>query len=164
MFWQNHPLIRLIIPFTLGMIVANLFIRHMSIAVLFILCCAVLAFSFFHLRTSNTYKDGKFGLVAMMLFFLIGMTLYTGKHQRITQGIPTDTTFCQGILSEVPTEKNRSWALNLQQDNDTHIILYIGKNWETPQQDAIAYSSLQLGDTILTTIKRLERTEHGGGK
>lgn len=164
MFWQNHPLIRLIIPFTLGMIVANLFIRHMSMTVLFILCCVVLAFSFFYLGTSNTYQDGKFGIVAMTLFFLIGMTLYTGKHQRITRGVPTDTTFCQGILSEVPIEKNRSWTLNLQQDNDTHIILYIGKNWEKPQHDSIAYASLQLGDTILANIKHLERTGHGGGR
>ena len=75
MFWQNYPLIRLIIPFTLGMIGANLFISHMNMVVLFILCCVVLSFSFFFIKTSDTYKDGKFGMVAMLLFFLIGMKI-----------------------------------------------------------------------------------------
>lgn len=158
MLWQNHPLIRLIIPFTLGMIGANLFIGHMSIVVLFILCCAVLAFSFFFLKTPDLYKDGKFGLVATVLFLLIGMTLYTGKHQRIVGGIPTDTTFCRGILTEPPVEKAHSWALKLEQKNGSLILLYIGKNWQAPEQDSITFSSLQIGDTILATIRHLNPT------
>ena len=40
MNWQNHPLIRLITPFTLGMVGANLFMPYMNLVVLFILCCA----------------------------------------------------------------------------------------------------------------------------
>ena len=152
------PLIRLIIPFTLGMIGANLFINHMNMVVLFILCCVVLAFSFFLLKTPTTYHDGKFGIVAMMLFFLIGMSLYTGKHQRITNSIPTDTTFCQGVLTELPKEKARSWALHLEQENGTHLLLYIGKNWKAPAQDSTTFSSLQMGDTILANIRHLNAT------
>lgn len=152
------PLIRLIIPFTLGMIGANLFINHMNMVVLFILCCVVLSFSFFLLKTPTTYHDGKFGIVAMMLFFLIGMTLYTGKHQRITNSIPTDTTFCQGILTELPKEKARSWALHLEQENGTHLLLYIGKNRKAPAQDSTTFSSLQMGDTILANIRHLNAT------
>ena len=124
MFWQNYPLIRLIIPFTLGMIGANLFIAHMNLVVLFILCCVVLAFSFFELRTSNFEKDSKFGLVAMLLFFLIGMNWYTGKYRHVENGIPADTTFVQGTLVELPKEKPHSWALELELENGTHIILY----------------------------------------
>ena len=188
MNWQNHSLIRLIIPFTLGMIGANLFIAHMDESVLFILCCIVLAFSFFLIKSSHTYRDSMFGVVAMMFFFLLGMTLYTGKHHRIANSVPQDTTFCQGILAEMPTEKDRSWALNLQQEDGTHILLYIGKHTPSPALPlhgegdlAASFSTgnkpdgvlpltgrvrggLSLGDTILAHIKHLEETENGGGK
>ena len=153
MHWQNYPLIRLIIPFTLGMIGANLFVSHMDLVVLFILCCAVLAFSFFFIKTLSTYKDGKFGLTATVLFFLIGMTLYTGKYQSIEQSLPQDTTFCQGILTEAPIEKARSWALHIQQ-GDTHLLLYAGKNLK----DSITISSLQIGDTIFANVRHLNAT------
>lgn len=155
--WQNHALIRLIIPFTLGMIGANLFISHMNMVVLFILCCAVLAFSFFLMKPSIQH-DAKFGIVAMALFFLIGMMLYTGKYQRIANSIPTDTTFCRGILTERPKEKAQSWALKLEQENGTHLLLYIGKNWEAPEQDSTTFASLQIGDTILANIRHLNAT------
>ncbi len=155
--WQNHALIRLIIPFTLGMIGANLFISHMNMVVLFILGCAVLAFSFFLMKPSIQH-DAKFGIVAMVLFFLIGMMLYTGKYQRIANSIPTDTTFCRGILTERPKEKAQSWALKLEQENGTHLLLYIGKNWEVPEQDSTTFASLQIGDTILANIRHLNAT------
>ena len=155
--WQNHALIRLIIPFTLGMIGANLFISHMNMVVLFILCCAVLAFSFFLMKPSIQH-DAKFGIVAMVLFFLIGMMLYTGKYQRIANSIPTDTTFCRGILTERPKEKAQSWALKLEQENGTHLLLYIGNNWEVPEQDSTTFASLQIGDTILANIRHLNAT------
>lgn len=150
MNWQNHPLIRLIIPFTLGMVGANLFISHMDMVVLFILCCVVLAFSFFWIKTSNIERDGRFGLVAMLLFFLIGMTCYTGKYRHIENGILADTTFVQGTLVELPKEKTRSWALELEQENGIHIILYIGGQ---PK-------GLSLGDTICAKVLHLNATNH----
>ena len=182
MFWQNYPLIRLIIPFTLGMIGANLFMSHMNMVVLFILCCVVLSFSFFFIKTSDTYKDGKFGMVAMLLFFLIGMTLYTGKHQRTVRGIPSDTTFCCGILTEPPTKKAHSWTFNLKQENGTHIILYVGQDPLCPSDISPIMGrtirdvrnkphgfslpitgegwgeGLSIGDTILANIRHLSPT------
>ena len=150
MNWQNHPLIRLITPFTLGMVGANLFMPYMNLVVLFILCCAFLALSFFLLNTSKTFKDWKFGMTASTFAFLVGMTLYTGKHQRIANSIPQDTTFCQGILTEAPTKKPNSWALNLQQENGTHILLYI-----SPLQREHLPS---IGDTILASPAHFNST------
>lgn len=164
MNWQNYPLIRLIIPFTLGMIGANLFIVHMNIVVLFVLCCIALACSFFFIKTSETHKDEKFGVVAMTLFFLIGMTLYTDKHHRIASSIPQDTTFCRGILTELPQEKAHSWALHLQQD-DAHIILYVGKGTShmvsaLHRGEGVGEKELplSLGDTILASITHFNPT------
>ena len=160
MNWQNYPLIRLVIPFTLGMVGANLFICHMDRTVLFILCCAVLALLFFFIyQQEGTYKDYKFGVIAMIFAFLVGMTLYTGKHHSITQGIPQDSTFCKGILTEMPVEKARSWALNLEQENGTHILLYVGSPI-TPEAEAGRGLGLSLGDTILARIIHLNPTDH----
>ena len=158
MKWELYPLIRLIIPFTLGMIGANLFVSHMDLVVLFILCCAVLAFSFFFIKTSDIYRDSKFGVIAMCLFFLIGMTLHTEKYRHIEQGTPQDTTFCQGVLTEAPIEKARSWALTLEQGNGVHLLLYIGKDKVAPQHDSITFSTIQIGDTIFAKIRHLSAT------
>ena len=114
MSWQNYPLFRLIIPFTLGMVGAILFISYMNIVVLFLLCCAVLALLFFLINAPNSHKNYVFGWVAMMLFFLIGMTLYTGKHQSIERSIPQDTTFIRGILTEQPIQKTHSCSAFLR--------------------------------------------------
>lgn len=150
MNWQNYPLIRLIIPFTLGMVGANLFMAHMNMMVLFLLCCAILAFSFFFIGTSDIYKDSKFGAVAMLLFFLIGMTLYTGKHRSIERSIPQETSWCRGVLTEAPIKKAHSWALRLEQ-NDAHILLYIGRN------DSSSLG-LQIGDTIIASLTHFTPT------
>ena len=100
---MSSPLIRLIIPFTLGMIGANWLIDKMDMGVLFILCCIVLAILFFLLKTSSTYHDNKFGMVAGVFFFLIGMTLYTGKYQRTINSTPTETS----LISTAKTLQER---------------------------------------------------------
>ena len=147
---MSSPLIRLVIPFTLGMVGANCFIGKMDLEVLFVVCCIVLAFSFFLIKTSQTYRDGKFGVVAIVLALLMGMALYTGKYRHTEQGIPQDTAFCQGVVVEVPKEKTRTWAVEVEQENGAHILLYIGKDRE----------GLSIGDTILARIRHLNPTNH----
>ena len=145
------------------MIGANLFVSYMSTPLLLILCCIVLALSFFLLKTLKP-QDLTFGIAAMTFSFLVGMTLYTRKHHSMADSTPQDTTFCQGLLSELPTPKPHSWALNLQQKDGTHILLYIGKNGKTPRKDSIVFASLHIGDTILARTRRLEGTENGEGE
>lgn len=159
MNWQNYPLIRLVIPFILGMVMAYLYIPDMDLTVLFITCCAFLALLFlFMSKPTGKYLSFRFGVVAMMLSFAVGMTLFVHKYQSIAQGIPQDSTFCKGILSEMPQEKAKSWALNLEQENGTHIILYVGKH--KGASDSIRFSRLNIGDTIYANIKHLSATEN----
>lgn len=164
MNWPSYPLIRLIIPFTSGMIGANLFILHMDTEVLFILCCVVLAFSFFLVKHPHIQREGTFGIVAMMLFFLIGMTFYTGKYRHIENGIPADSTYVWGTLVEQPRKKAHSWALELEQENGTHIIVYIGNRQKVlgnRQNEAGSQpQGLSLGDTIYANVRHLHATHH----
>ena len=156
MSWQNYPFIRLIIPFVFGMVGANFLIEHLSMNTLFILSCAMLAVLFFVLPKRETVcRNTIFSIGAMTFAFLVGMTLYTRAYQRIEKGIPQDCTFCQGTLSEPPTEKAKSWALNLKQENGIHILLYIGKSHAN---DSLTFVKLNIGDTIFATPKHLNPT------
>lgn len=160
MKWQNSPLLRLVLPFTLGMVGAILLPAPPNPQTLFILSSTALALTHHYVKTAPTHQSHKFGIAATLLYALIGMTLHTAKQQRITQGTPPDTHPIQGILAEPPQEKAKTWALNLMQDNGTHIIVYIGKE-RGKEEGKIA--ALQAGDTILARIRHLAPTESGGG-
>ena len=185
MNWENHPLLRLGLPFVLGMAGASLLMPSTAtndalgawsratgrwlgglsqVSVLFILCCVGLVLLFFLLdRQPCTHRGPGFALVAMPLFFLIGMTLYTRQCHHLRQGIPADTTFCQGILADEPQEKSHTWALTLRQTNGTHIIIYIGKDSRQPRRDSVTFAALQVGDTIVARTRHLQATGHGTG-
>lgn len=159
MNWQNYPFLRVVIPFVLGMAIARMYASHTSLAVLFVLCCLLLSVLFVLLsKSKGKYASSTFGIVAMMLFLVAGMALYTRKYQSIAQGIPQEATSCRGVLSEVPQEKAKSWALNLEQDNGTHIILYIGKDYKDAAGDSARFSRLSIGDTISASITHLNAT------
>ena len=172
MNWQNYPLIRLIIPFIFGMVGAYLYASLMDLLILSVICCALLALLFFFLKkpqeqgnglpSKSKYRPVAFGVVAMALSFAVGMSLYTRKYQSIAQGMPQDTTSCRGILSELPQEKMKSWALNLKQENGTHILLYIGKEkGENAASASTRISELNIGDTVFANIKHLNATKDG---
>ena len=159
MNWQNYPLIRLALPFVLGMATAHLYVSHISMMVLFVLCCVLLSLLFFFLKKPRgKCVSAQFGIVAMVLSFAVGMALYAHRYQSIGQGVPQDSSVCKGVLAEMPQEKAQSWALDLKQDNGTHIILYIGKNRGTTASDSVRFSRLSIGDTIVANITHLNAT------
>ena len=140
-----------------------MYVSHMSLEVLFVICCVLLSLLFLFLKTPKGKRlSAKFGVVAMALSFVVGMSLYTHKYQSIEQGVPQDKAFCKGVLSALPQEKAKSWALNLEQDNGTHIILYIGKNKKDATSDSVCFSRLNIGDTIFASVKHLNATNVGG--
>lgn len=159
MNWQNYPLIRLVIPFILGMVVACVHDAQMNTVVLLALCCILLALLFLFLRKSQSKY--LFGGAAMLLSFFVGMTLYTNKYQSIAHGVPQDSASCKGVLAELSEEKAKSWALNLEQNDGTHIILYIGKSRNDYTSDSIRFSRLGIGDTIFANTTHLNATNGG---
>ena len=157
MNWQNYPLVRLVIPFALGMVGAHLLAFPMHRVVLFLLCClALVGLLLLLFARTGDGRGSAFGVVAMVLAFLVGLTLYTEKLYQMDRGVPQDSTFCQGILADVPVEKTHSWALNLEQDDGTHLMLYVSK------KDTAA--SLAIGDTIYASICHLQPTADGEGE
>ena len=158
---QNHTPIRLAIPLTLGMVGAFFCKGEIPTTTMFLLSCIALSIT---ILLNIPKKNSPFGIAATILFLLIGTTLYTAKHHQTANGLPAHTTHCHGILTHPPIEQSRSWALNLKQDNGTHILLYVGKNQENRKRDSIIYSSLQPNDTIQAYITHLEPTANTDGE
>ena len=156
MNWQNYPFVRLVIPFAFGMVGAHLFVSPQHRMLLFLLCCLALVglVLLFFSRKDNRIRESVFGVVAMALAFLVGMTLYAEKLYQMDCGVPQDSTCCQGVLAEMPVEKTHSRALNLEQEDGTHLMLYVSK------EDTAA--SLAVGDTIYASIRHLQPTSNGG--
>lgn len=163
-------IVRLTIPFILGMVLANYFAGRIETECMLggnAILVALMLLTFLPERkrnvTSINNKDKDrsigiiFGILAMAFSFSMGMSLYAYKYQRIAGSVPTDSTFCHGTLCELPKEKPRSFALKLRQENGTFILLYIGKNRknEAPQ--------VSLGDTVFASIAHLNRTENAEG-
>lgn len=165
-----NTIVRLTIPFILGMVLANLFVDQIETewmlggnAILFVLMLITFLFGRKRYATSRISKEKDdsagiiFGILAMAFSCSMGMTLYANKYQHIAGSVPTDSTFCHGTLCELPKEKTRSFALKLRQENGTYILLYIGKNRrnEVPQ--------INLGDTVFASITHLNRTDTAEG-
>lgn len=163
-------IVRLTIPFIIGMVMANFFVGHIETewmiggnAILVVLMLLTFLFRRKQNATSsdNNDKDKSigivFGILAMAFSCSMGMSLYAHKYQRIAESVPTDTTFCYGTLCELPIEKPRSFSLKLRQENGTYILLYTGKNRENkvPQ--------VSIGDTVYAKITHLNRTNEAKG-
>lgn len=155
---MKAPLIRLTIPFILGMAMANCFIFHLSAIPLFLISCALTGILFFFIPQPKPLSHNpRFGILAAVTALAVGMTLYTHKHQTITQGIPADTTFCSGIICEQPQAKPRSTALTVQQANGVKVMLYVGKT-STSEEGSIDINGIHIGDTVFANIKHLSPT------
>lgn len=159
---MNAPLVRLTIPFVVGMVMANLFIDKLSLTLLFITCCALVAILFFlYPQPKNASRHSIFGIVAMITSFAIGMTLFTHKHNSISSGMPNDSTFVCGIVASKPQQKAKSTAVTITQPNGIDVMLYIGKdkyNNDRNAIDSIRISQISIGDTVLANIKHLSTT------
>lgn len=165
---MNAHMIRLTIPFVVGMVVANHCISSLSITTLFIITCALTALLFFLIsQPKNAPRHPRFGIVAMATAFCIGMTLFTHRHNTVSSGVPNDTTCVIGTLAEQPQSKPRSTQLIITQANGIDIMLHVGKDKyskEKRMKDSLLLSSLNVGDTIFARIKHLSPTAEASGE
>lgn len=161
---SSHPIVRLTIPFVLGMVGANLFIPHINVAVMTCVCIGLVALMF--ICHASSRHNLTFGLLAMLTSFCIGSTLFTRRYRIVEQGLPTDSTFCMGVVQDLPKEKERSYELRIEQENGVHILLYIGKGGsefvkgsnKDEEEPTVFFSNIHIGDTVLAKTKYLKPT------
>lgn len=161
--WNKHSIVRILIPFIVGMVGANMFIGHMDMTMLFVLCCMLLAIMFFFLNKNN--RTGiVFGTMSMILSMLVGMSLFTNKYQSLEEQVPKDSTCAIGTLSELPVKKAKSWAMNIERMDGSHILLYAGKDWEDENNDSMLFNQLSIGDTIVARTTHMTATSRVKGE
>lgn len=158
------PLIRLSLSFITGMAVANFLLPHLSTLPLFLATCSATALLFFlHTPQPTSTRHRAFVPIAILTAFLIGMTLFTHKHNTLAHSIPANSTRCIGTLASPPQAKSRSTALTITQANGSKLMLYVGNSFTSHQPDTLL-ASLSIGDTILATIRHLTPTANAEGE
>lgn len=106
MGWQKYPLFRLLLPFVAGMIIADATaaLLTQNITILFIsLCLCAIALFMQNGRKSRDSFYPKFGIAAMLFFFIFGAALYTLSFNDIRTSLSPDTR--QGIVVKNPERK-----------------------------------------------------------
>ncbi len=147
MFWQKYPLLRILIPFIMGMIVADKMMDVLcdNVSVIYVLLCCCAAF----LYTQNRQYGGDFfnlmfGVAAILFFFVLGMMLFVIRFDTVRNisYLPDDKTV-KGIVTEPPVEKRRTWAMELE-TGDIRVLAYIQKT-----NDSTVIKQANIGDTLV---------------
>lgn len=159
MIWQRYPLIRLVIPFTLGMVEANCFFMSPCSRTMLACCWAATLLLAGLTWRAHIRRSGGFGIMATALFFLLGMTWHTQRWLQVADRMPQDATFVRGVVTDLPQEKARTWALKVKDENEGQLLLYAGKADDEPAGGTDQASvPAQVGDTIVAHIKHLQAT------
>lgn len=154
MGWQKYPLFRLLLPFVAGMIIADATaaLLTQNITILFIsLCLCAIALFMQNGRKSRDSFYPKFGIAAMLFFFIFGAALYTLSFNDIRTSLSPATR--QGIVVKNPERKARSWALTMRTDAGARFIAYIDD-----KSDSTAITGIQIGDTVTFSTRSFSPT------
>ncbi len=146
MRWENHPLLRILIPFIIGMIAADKTIGLLcdNISVLFtLLCCFAAVMYIHHRQNSRDSFISIFGGASMLFFLTLGMLLFTIKFDktRDTSSLSTDK-YLKGIVTAPPAKKTNTWAVEVEIDNK-HVLAYIRCD-----EDSSIIKHANSGDTL----------------
>lgn len=154
MFWQTHPLVRLVLPFIAGMAGANFFIEYLvgRQTVLFAIA-AVLAFLLYILYTGvrRPNRDQLFGLTASLLMATIGTWLYVEKYEAMETVGLTEGKEYGGVVAQAPVEKDKTWAVEIETGEGQLLGHFAKDSLHSP-------SMLHPGDSVWFTPRHLRLT------
>lgn len=152
-FGKAHPFVRLLLPFLVGIVVADvgkgsMGIPFVTLFAVLLLVGLVMSWSAFK-RTEYPWR-AFFGLFVHLFFFLFGFILCAHRWERVSVGWSPSACVCKGVLVDVPEEKPRSIMCPVRLVGggqtgscwipETKVLLYLSKEKE--------WSALQVGDTL----------------
>ena len=130
MFWQNYPLLRLAIPFIAGMCGADFFIQELMgrQPVLFGVACGwMVLLLVVHRWVRKPVQQSLFGLTAALFVLTVGALLYVVKYERMCEVPFSDFQKVDGVASQPPVEKAKSWAVEVETE-DGRLLAYMAKD------------------------------------
>lgn len=154
---QNHPIVRLAIPFILGMSGTHFLCRYGALdaeglvlplgllaAVVAVLQC-ILYFGPSH----NASRPSAFGGAVAAFFCLLGALLMANRYAEAErQRVPEGRAWCC-VVDKMPQRKARSWAVQAREEGGAQVLLYL-----QPSGDGVE-KAFREGDTLVVLPKFL---------
>lgn len=153
--WQKYPLLRILIPFVLGMVAADGSMDYLSgnILILFVvLCLCAVVLYMQNVRKGRDRFYTTFGLSAMAFFFLLGTILFGMRYEDVRGGSGKcgDAVALKGCVMGSPVKKTRTWAVELATQGG-RVLLYV-------DGDSADMEHVDIGDSMVVTGVRLSAT------
>lgn len=144
--WQKYPLVRLAVPFTLGMYGANLLIRQLidRVDMLFtLMACLLMAAVVCHTVVSRRPLFRHiFATSLFLLFLLFGASLYIIRYRSVAQTYDVRRQVFCGIVSAPPRQKPHTVGVQLKLPDGALLLAFL-------QSDSLHPAlQLQRGDTV----------------
>ncbi|MCM1313618.1 MAG: ComEC/Rec2 family competence protein [Bacteroides sp.] len=156
MNWQSYTMVRLTIPFILGMVMANfcLPLFPLSMSVLLTILCALLAILLVTQPQGSPLSATKgFGCAVMLFAFFSGMTLFVRSYRNVSWNVGYEDTPCfSGIIIDNPHKKARTWSVKVRTGNGKIILAHIAR--DSAEMSCI----FSAGDSICFKAKYLQDT------
>ncbi len=102
------PLVRLIIPFVLGLVGANCLLSYVALPteVLFpILCLSACLLVVLEMRKVKLpHTSSAFGIATYLFTFLFAFTLFAYRYQRLAESVPSEGQAIRASVISLPAE------------------------------------------------------------
>lgn len=144
--WLKYPLVRLAVPFVLGISVMSGTIGwcNWRLDMLFVVMCCLLMMA---LVCHTAFRSRKlfrqfFSVSFFALVFCFGASLYIIRYRSVANAVDLHQTSYQGIVSDLPQAKRRTAAVQLALHGGANLLIYL--------QNDSTHSPyfLQKGDTL----------------
>ena len=148
------PLIRLVIPFVLGLVGANCLLCHVALPSdwLFVVLC-VSACSLILLqakKVKNQHYSRAFGIATYLFSFLLAFTLFAFRYQRLAESVPLPNQAVRARVLSLPIEKAKTYELLLRTDENASVLAYFVKDERAEH--------LQVDDSVMLVPKYVDAT------
>ena len=148
------PLVRLIIPFVLGLVGANCLLSYVALPteVLFpILCLSACLLVVLEVRKVKTpHTSSAFGIATFLFTFLFAFTLFAHRYQRLAELLPSEEQAIRASVISLPVEKTNSYEVKVKSEDGTHLLVYLAKEERA--------KALQMDDQLVLVPKYVNPT------
>ena len=148
------PLVRLIIPFVLGLVGANCLLSYVALPteVLFpILCLSACLLVVLEMRKVKLpHTSSAFSIATYLFTFLFAFTLFAYRYQRLAESVPSEGQDIRASVISLPVEKTNSYEVKVKSEDGTHLLVYLAKEERA--------KALQLDDQLVLVPKYVNPT------
>ena len=148
------PLVRLIIPFVLGLVGANCLLSYVALPteVFFpILCLSACLLVVLEMRKVKLpHTSSAFGIATYLFTFLFAFTLFAHRYQRLAESVPSEEQAIRASVISLPVEKTKSYEVKVKSEDGTHLLVYLAKEERA--------KALQMDDQLVLVPKYVNPT------